>query len=60
MIDFGQFKQIMKNLMYASHENQFMVYEAWEIIGYENKASLQNLTTLITCIENILLNKNIK
>lgn len=37
-----------------------MVYEAWEIVGYENKASLQNLITLITCIENIFLQKNIK
>jgi hypothetical protein len=54
MLDFGQFKQMMKNLMYANNENTFLVYEAWEIIGYENKASLQNLITLITSIENIL------
>lgn len=46
--------------MYANDENLFLVYEAWEIIGYENRASLQNLITLITCMENIMLQRNLK
>lgn len=50
----------MKSLLYANDQNSFLVYEAWEIIGYENKASLSNLITLITCIENILLQKNVR
>jgi hypothetical protein len=50
----------MKNLMYTNDQNQHLAYKAWEIISSENKASLQNLIILITCIENICLWKNIK
>lgn len=46
--------------MYANEENHLLILEAWELIGFENKASLQNLITLVTCIENICLHKNIR